>query len=191
MIPIFYRYKPAKTGKLEKASLRDRGIAQLLDGIFLGIFSSVWFFIWSGGKVYSVWVFPVFPIYLLQVSPDFPSLLQNWWWGGFFWSLHLYGEKYIFFSVPSPFLIIIYAGYYIYFSYVYGQTPGKMLKALVILDSKKNRLTVSASIWRWIWMVVSLLPLGLGYWWGALASDKRPWHDYFSDSEVYNFHPYL
>ena len=53
---------------LQRAGLKDRIIAQLIDGIILGVLSGVLLALLSRGQVFAVWISPMIPFYLLQVS---------------------------------------------------------------------------------------------------------------------------
>lgn len=57
-------------------------------------------------------------------------------------------------------------------------TPGKMaLKAKVVDAKTGNAPSTQQSIIRYVGYYISLLPLGLGYFWVAFDAKKQGWHD--------------
>jgi uncharacterized RDD family membrane protein YckC len=64
-------------------------------------------------------------------------------------------------------------------------TPGKMaLKARVVDAKTGNTLTVQQSIIRYIGYYISLIPLGLGYFWVAWDKKKQSFHDKLAGTVV-------
>ena len=64
-------------------------------------------------------------------------------------------------------------------------TPGKMaLKARVVDAKTGNTPTIQQSIIRYIGYYISLLPLGLGYFWVAWDKKKQAWHDKLAGTVV-------
>ena len=166
MMPFFWKYSPAQhpTRTLTTASLRDRLMAQLIDGVILGAFCSLWVYVISQGQIYSLWVSPVFPQYLLQVSDTFQPLAQHIWWGGYFWSVKLSYGKTLFIQFPSPVFWLFYAVYYTLTTALWGQTPGKMVKRLVVLTEGEKIPGFGRSLRRWLFTVLAVLPIGAGVW---------------------------
>jgi uncharacterized RDD family membrane protein YckC len=188
VIPIFHRFDPTEhIRSLKIASLRDRMIAQLIDGIILSAICSVIILVFSGGKIYSLWVAPIIPQFLLEVEKGFQTDITSWWWGGHFYSIHMPYGKDIFLHYPAPFLWIVYCLYYTLFTFFGGQTPGKMMKRLVILDESQNSLSISKSFFRWLGYYLSIIPLGLGFWWSEFSRDHKTWHDKICKTGVYQF----
>ena len=64
---IFHRFEfdEARRYSLKPAQVKDRVIAQLIDGLILGVVCSLIFFVMSNGGLKSIWVSPMFPQYLL------------------------------------------------------------------------------------------------------------------------------
>lgn len=188
MIKIFHLYQPSEHyARLKVASIRDRIIAQLIDGIFLSAICSIIIFVFSEGKIYTLWVAPLIPQFLLEVTVGAQTQIDNFWWGGYFFLVHLPYGKDIFLHYPAPFLWIIYCLYYFLFTTFVSQTPGKMMKRLVILSTSKNALSVSTSFFRWIAYYVSILPFGLGLWWVGFGRNEKTWHDGLCKTQVYIF----
>lgn len=188
MIRIFHRFNLSEhSATLKAASIRDRVIAQLIDGIFLSAICSVIIFLFSDGKIYSLWVAPMIPQFLLETLEGAQTKIENFWWGGYFFSVHLPYGKDILLHYPAPALWIVYCLYYFLFTVFANQTPGKMMKRLVILNSSKMSLSVFTSFVRWAAYYLSLLPLGFGIWWSRIGHDEKTWHDKICGTQVYQF----
>lgn len=178
---VLHRYSEKfSQQELQPASLRERISAQIIDGILLGIFYSLLLYLVSGGRAWSLWISPVFPLYFLQgtvlLVPD-PSL---WFWGGYGMMIHLPGLAPAYLAYPTPFWILIYAVYYVEFQVRFGQTPGKMLRGLVLLDGEGKVPARKAALLHWIGAVAALLPLGYGFWGRGAV-----WPDRWSGTRVY------
>jgi uncharacterized RDD family membrane protein YckC len=64
-------------------------------------------------------------------------------------------------------------------------TPGKMaLKAKVVDANTGNLPTVKQSIIRYIGYYISLLPMGLGFFWVGWDKKKQAWHDKLAGTVV-------
>ena len=189
MMSIVHRYRPRQraTYRLEPASLRDRIIAQFIDGIILGALCGIIYWTLSGGRIGSIWVSPMIPVYLLEVRWPYESFAADAWWGGAFTSIHLYGSKYVHVAFPAPLPWLLYGAYYTAGCTYWGQTPGKMLKGLVILDHDRDLPGLRAALLRWAGYPLSLLPLGAGFWSAAVTDGHRTWHDRLSGTAVFAF----
>ena len=189
MTTYFHHFDFQQTASysLTPASIRDRLMAQLIDGIILGALCGLTFFLVSGSQVYSIWVSPMVPQYLLEVEKGYLPGQFDFLWGGNYFSLDLYSGKTIHLAYPAPLLWIYYSLYYTLFTGFKGQTPGKMIKKLVILDLNQNQLTFSKSFLRWAGYLVSLLPLGLGFWRANSNERRQGWHDSLMATVVYSF----
>lgn len=189
MIPIFHRYdsKHRKETSLKIASIRDRVIAQFIDGIFLSLICNVIFISFSSGKLYSVWVSPIIPQFIMEVKPGYVSLPRNTWWGGNLFSLPLPYGKVIFINYPSPLLFLVYGLYYTIFTTGFSQTPGKMLKKLVILSKGGPIRDARRAVKRWLFSMLSIVLFGAGICWAGKKSDKQTFHDKVCKTTVYQF----
>jgi uncharacterized RDD family membrane protein YckC len=162
-------------------------MAQLIDGIILGVVCGTMFFVLSGGEVHSIWVSPMIPQYLLEVSQDHINKPLDFLWGGNYFSISLFYEKTFHLAYPAPLVWIIYGLYYTLFAAIMGQTPGKMVKNLVILDLDQKQIPFSRSLFRWLGYIISLLPFGLGFWWAARNENNQGWHDLLTSATVLYF----
>jgi uncharacterized RDD family membrane protein YckC len=186
ILHIFWR-KDTKISRIQSASCRQRIVAQLIDGIILGIIISLSLVFLSKGKLYSVWISPLLPIFVVQSAPDFIPKLTSWWWGGYFTTISLPFISDFKLSLPSLLQWIIYALYYILFTYYYGQTPGKMVRGMVILSNSQSMLTLYQSILRWFTSIFSAIFFGFGFWKIMFHKTTKAWHDNVAGTEVYSF----
>ena len=171
---------------LYAAPLRDRIIAQLIDGIILGTLCSLLMFAFSGGQLFSIWVAPIVPQFFLQVADNYVSQPEAFWWGGAFYTLQLPYMDTLFLNYPSPLQWSIYAAYYTVFTGKYGQTPGKMFKRIVVQRRDDQFLNFRMSLQRWAASMISFLPLGMGIW-PTLTSGQLTWHDRMLQTDVLGF----
>lgn len=64
-------------------------------------------------------------------------------------------------------------------------TPGKMALKLRVLDAESGKTaSVRQCIVRYLGYVVSILPLGLGFFWAAFDRRKQGWHDKLAGTMV-------
>ncbi len=64
-------------------------------------------------------------------------------------------------------------------------TPGKMVLKAKVVDAKTGNIpTVQQSIIRYIGYYISLLPLGLGFFWVGWDKKKQAWHDKLAGTVV-------
>lgn len=173
--------------ELIPVGLRERIFAQLIDGVFLGILCSGYYYLVSSGAIYSLWISPMFPCYLLQPAEGLIPAPADWWWGGYFLSIDLPWLAEVYVTIPSPILIIFYGSYYTFFHFYYGQTPGKMIKGLVVLNNDHKKLTLKQAVLRWIYYLISLLPLGMGFWMVSRKPAGKTWHDRLAGTVVWSF----
>ena len=67
--------------------------------------------------------------------------------------------------------------YFIWFHGSVGQTPGKMLLGLRVIQASGETMTFGVAFLRWVGTLVSSLFLSLGYLWIAFDGKKQGWHD--------------
>ena len=186
-IPLFFKFDISKYSveNLKPASLRDRIIAQFIDGFILCIVCNIILLFFSKGEIYTLWISPMFPIFLLQVPAGYLPEFWDWIWGGYFWTISPSFIAELHISVPAPLFLIIYGFYYTFFSSFTGQTPGKKMKGLVVLNESGNSPGKKVLFLRWIYYFLSLVPIGLGFW--LKNSKNQCWHDRFSKTCVFKF----
>lgn len=184
---ILHRYQPSlHSEKLQIAELRDRIISQLIDGVILGGICSILFLLFSHGKLFSVWAMPVFPIYLLQIKEAYLNAVANFWWGGYFQTVETPWGAVLNIAYPAPLLWLLYVAYYTFFIGKYGQTPGKMMKKLVVLKSNQHLPGFQLSFLRWICYFIPCVTLGMGLL-PAARTGKSAWHDTVCKTQIFYF----
>ncbi len=169
---------------LVPAGLQKRVVAQLIDGVLLGAVCSVLFFLLSRGQLWSVWISPMVPQYLLESRAGHLPQPASFWWGGFYFPIYLPYGKLIRIAYPAPLLYLLYWFYYGFFTSRYGQTPGKMVKGLVVLKASGEPLGRWQAWLRGPAYLVSLLPLGMGIWLASGRKDGATWHDRLLQTRV-------
>ena len=162
-------------------------MAQLIDGIILGVLSAILLLVYSGGKIYSVWISPLVPMYLIHSAPGYLASSTDWWWGGMYYTISMKYVADIHLSYPSAVHWLLYACYYTIFHSLLGQTPGKMLKGLVLLNEEGRFISAGKAFLRWAAYLISLLPLGWGIWSSQWDEYRQTWHDKISHTTVRQF----
>ncbi len=73
--------------------------------------------------------------------------------------------------------VLLNMTYFIYFHGAIGQTPGKKLLGLKVIDTSGGTMTFGTAFLRWVGYILSKLPLFLGFFWIAVDRRKQGWHD--------------
>lgn len=80
--------------------------------------------------------------------------------------------------------VILSAGYFTYFHASYGQTPGKRIFGLKVVDLQGGELGYSISFLRFVAGTFSFLFCFMGYFWIGLDLNKQGWHDKLAQTVV-------
>jgi uncharacterized RDD family membrane protein YckC len=75
----------------------------------------------------------------------------------------------------------------LYFSYFHGtsgQTPGKMIMDLKVVQLTGGKMTLGLGFLRWVGYIFSALFSGLGFIWIAFDRKKQGWHDKLAKTVV-------
>jgi uncharacterized RDD family membrane protein YckC len=87
-------------------------------------------------------------------------------------------------SMSGIYLVIYYAAtslinmvYFTYFHGAGGQTPGKMIFGLRVVQSLGQDMTFGVAFLRWVGYLFSGIFLYLGFLWAAFDGRKQGWHD--------------
>jgi uncharacterized RDD family membrane protein YckC len=67
--------------------------------------------------------------------------------------------------------------YFTYFHGASGQTPGKMIFGLKVVQSTGEQMTFGLAFLRWVGYIISAVVLYLGFVWIAFDAKKQGWHD--------------
>lgn len=88
-------------------------------------------------------------------------------------------------GAPAAISLIFGFVYYIYLEGKPGQTIGKKLLGIRVIDAESGGpIGYGRAIVRYFGRIISGLPLGLGYFWMIWDKDKQTWHDKFAKSVV-------
>ena len=75
--------------------------------------------------------------------------------------------------------------YYVMFTYARGQTPGKMLLGLHVVDANGQKPNIKQVLLREVvGKAISALALLMGYLWIIWDKQKRGWHDHMAGTFV-------
>ena len=103
----------------------------------------------------------------------------------------------IFNTMGSAFFLAYYATitfvnmlYFTYFHGTIGQTPGKKLLGIRVIQKSGAPMTLGIAFLRWVGYIVSGLVLYLGFIWVALSSRKQGWHDMIAGTCVVKIRSY-
>ncbi|HUH65685.1 MAG TPA: RDD family protein [Syntrophales bacterium] len=67
--------------------------------------------------------------------------------------------------------------YFTYFHGASGQTPGKMIFGLKVIQSTGEEMTFGLAFLRWVGYIISCLCFYIGFLWIAFDGKKQGWHD--------------
>jgi uncharacterized RDD family membrane protein YckC len=86
------------------------------------------------------------------------------------------------------FFLLLDAGYLVLFTAACGQTLGKMAAGIRVVGTTtgaviNDRITIAQAVMRSLASIVSMLPLGAGFWFG-LVGDRRAAHDRIAHTRV-------
>ncbi len=84
----------------------------------------------------------------------------------------------------AGFLILLNGGYVVVLTFAGGQTFGKMVFGMRVVDRAGRPVTISIALVRALVYLVSVLPLGLGVAWMFLDADRRALHDRLAGTRV-------
>lgn len=80
-------------------------------------------------------------------------------------------------TVASLLTTLYILGYHLFFMVLMGQTPGKVLMGLRVVQTDGGRLNAWRAFVRVIGYLVSALPLFLGFFWVIIDDRRQAWHD--------------
>ena len=84
----------------------------------------------------------------------------------------------------AGFLILLNGGYVFVLTVAGGQTFGKMVFGVRVVDMAGRPVTTSVALVRALGYLVSVLPLGLGVVWIFLDTERRAMHDRLAGTRV-------
>jgi uncharacterized RDD family membrane protein YckC len=74
--------------------------------------------------------------------------------------------------------------YFTYFHGTTGQTPGKRLMGLRVVQDTGEALSLGTAFLRWVGYIVSALPMLMGFIWAGVDRRKQAWHDKIAGTVV-------
>ncbi len=80
--------------------------------------------------------------------------------------------------------IVLDMVYFTYFHGMTGQTPGKRLLGLRVIQKSGAPMTLGAAFLRWVGYLISKIFLYMGFIWVAFSRGKRGWHDIIAGTYV-------
>ncbi|WP_238582994.1 RDD family protein [Dehalococcoides mccartyi] len=80
--------------------------------------------------------------------------------------------------------LLAMVAYFVFFWYWRGQTPGMMIAQIKVIRVDASGVSLGNSIIRFLGLIISTLPLGLGFFWIACDRRKQGWHDKMADTVV-------
>lgn len=84
----------------------------------------------------------------------------------------------------STLLLFSLFGFFAKFWTHNGQTLGMQVWGIRIQNADGRAIDLWQALLRFLIALVSLLCLGMGYWWMLIDKQKRTWHDIYSDSQA-------
>jgi len=83
-----------------------------------------------------------------------------------------------------PLIVVLPLAYFSFFHGAWGQTIGKMIVGLRVVQADGQPLTFSRALVRALAYSISAVPVFLGFLWVGFTSNKRSWHDAISGTIV-------
>jgi len=75
-------------------------------------------------------------------------------------------------------LSVLWSMYFVWFTATCGQTPGKRIMGLRVVNEDGTPVDWSTAANRFfIGYSISILPLGLGFYWALVDKNNQAWHD--------------
>jgi len=84
----------------------------------------------------------------------------------------------------STLLLFSLFGFFAKFWTHNGQTLGMQVWGIRIQNADGRAIDLWQALLRFLIALVSLLCLGMGYWWMLIDKQKRTWHDIYSESQT-------
>lgn len=91
------------------------------------------------------------------------------------------GKIFLLYQGVSLFLDMVY---FSYFHGTTGQTPGKRLLGLRVVQESGGPIGLGTAFLRWVGYIVSALPLLMGFLWAGADRRKQGWHDKIAGTVV-------
>lgn len=80
--------------------------------------------------------------------------------------------------------LLLDMAYFTYFHGTTGQTPGKRLLGLRVVQETGEPIGLGTAFLRWVGYIVSALPMLMGFLWAGADRRKQAWHDKIAGTVV-------
>ena len=82
-------------------------------------------------------------------------------------------------------LLVLELAYVTYFWTSTGSTPGQMLVGIKVIDKDSGQnVKPSQAVVRWVGLIISGIPIFIGYIWAAFDPQKQGWMDKLANTQV-------
>lgn len=132
-----------------------------VDKIILGFIGMILFFV--GAAAFGLGVSP------RAMSADPEALLE------------LGGRVFLLYQTVT---VLLDMGYFTYFHGTTGQTPGKRLLGLRVVQETGEPIGLGTAFLRWVGYIVSGIPMLMGFLWAGADRRKQGWHDKIAGTVV-------
>ena len=132
-----------------------------VDKIILGFIGMILFFV--GATAFGLGVSP------RDMSADPEALLE------------LGGRVFLLYQTVT---VLLDMAYFTYFHGTTGQTPGKRLLGLRVVQETGEPIGLGTAFLRWVGYIVSALPMLMGFLWAGADRRKQGWHDKIAGTVV-------
>jgi len=132
-----------------------------VDKIILGFIGMILFFV--GATAFGLGVSP------RDMSADPEALLE------------LGGRVFLLYQTVT---VLLDMAYFTYFHGTTGQTPGKRLLGLRVVQETGEPIGLGTAFLRWVGYIVSGIPMLMGFLWAGADRRKQGWHDKIAGTVV-------
>ena len=80
--------------------------------------------------------------------------------------------------------LLLDMAYFTYFHGTTGQTPGKRLLGLRVVEEAGGPIGLGTAFLRWVGYIVSAVPMLMGFLWAGADRRKQGWHDKIAGTVV-------
>jgi uncharacterized RDD family membrane protein YckC len=87
-------------------------------------------------------------------------------------------------AIGSTVFALFVIGYFVFFWTLVGYTPGKALLGIKVVRKNGTKLSFGRSLVRFFAYWISLIPLGLGFFWILWDRNRQGWHDKIAGTQV-------
>jgi uncharacterized RDD family membrane protein YckC len=87
-------------------------------------------------------------------------------------------------GIGAALFTLVVIGYYTFFWTLVGFTPGKALLGLKVVRKNGAKLSFGRALLRFFSYWISIIPLGLGFFWVLWDPKRQAWHDKIASTRV-------